>query len=246
MGGNDVNRIFLLFALFSALVLSGCVTITDTHAQLANGSAVVTQKLDMSSLMALASSYGSSYNESDIDTEMGLLCANITLQNPNVNCTASNGGVITLKRTYGPSDAFYTFETKDDIVMTEYRLTVDSLPRIDTSALGSSAASLGPYSDYSSVSITAPSSKASSSILKAAGVEYEYDISMPGSITSAAGAKTFNSTEADFDVLQMMNNGTPIVVESQDINWFVVAALGVVVLVVLAVLAFAAMMLVRK
>jgi hypothetical protein len=242
-----INRTFLVFALFAALLFSGCITITDTHRQLANGSAVVTQELNMSSLMALSASYGSSYSQADIDAAFALACANITKQHPEVKCTPGSGGVISLQRTYGPSNAFYKFETKDDIIMTEYRLTVDDLPQMyDASSLGSSASSMSQYSDYTSAAITAPGSRASASILKASGAKYEYDISMPGSITSAPGAKSFNSTGATFDVLQMMDDGKPIVVESQEINWLVVAVLAAIALVVLAAIALAVIAMVRK
>lgn len=237
MAGSYINRIFLIIAICLSLFFSGCISFTTTHKQFSDGSSKVVQDMDMSSLFSLTESYSSSTNSVSLLSET---CYNVSKSNPDIKCNYSNSGVITLTKTFKPKEAFYTFETKDDFLVKKYRLTIDQLPDLgeDTSNVDSSTSQyLSQYTSNGKVTLNGSGSKMTASVLKVAGVEYEYRVSMPGDITKAKNAKKFDKSIAVFDVIELMEDGKPIVVESEEINWLVVAFLAFMGFVLLAAIA---------
>ncbi|HSB47377.1 MAG TPA: hypothetical protein VLD37_05155 [Candidatus Bilamarchaeum sp.] len=129
---------WLVLAL--GLMLSGCLSVETTHKQNADGSAEITQVTDLSILLASGSAYGGSDTLENIcGAYVGVVCM-------------EEDGIVTIKKTFKPSDAFYTFETKDDIFFKRYRLTIDRMPdfteNLDKSSEIFGGSSSGSYDDY--------------------------------------------------------------------------------------------------
>lgn len=247
-----------LLVLALGLALFGCLSVETTHKQNADGSAEITQVTDLSILMAS----GSAYN-------MGDTLENICDAYEGVVCMQEDG-IVTIKKTFKPSEAFYTFETKDDILFRKYRLTIDRSPSFtenlnknseifggsspssyddyyDTpygsssdSSYGGYGSTFGNYIDNEETKFTDTSAKASAAILRQAKVDSVYVVKMPGTITSAEEATEINGSSATFDVVTMMEKRKAIVVTSEEANVPLLMFAGVGGLVLLLVAAFIA------
>jgi len=225
-------------------IMLGCISIETTHIQYTDGSADVTQEMDMGALTSYAESYSDSlYGDyggqtESIDEEMEAACDEIIEYYPDVKCEYINGK-LTVSKHYTPENSFYKFEVKEDILFTKYRLTVDQMP---TMALSSQSLSSSSGFDYG-LSETEPekfsetSSVAAVKMLQSYGMESTYVVKMPGSIVKADGAIEFDENSAEFDVLEMMIEKEPIVVESEKINLtgFMIIIVGILVLVALLI-----------
>ena len=61
---------------------------------------------------------------------------------------------------------------------------------------------------------------------------------MPGTILKAEYAKNSSGSTATYNIVEMMENKRPIVIESEEMNWLVVGMLVFVVAVLVGLLAY--------
>jgi hypothetical protein len=130
-----------LLVLALGVVLCGCLSVETTHKQNTDGSAEITQVTDLSILKASGSTYGMGDSLDNIcDAYVGVVCM-------------EEDGIVTIKKTFKPSDAFYKFEVKDDIFFKKYRLTIERMPSFadnlnkDSDIFGSTSTGTSYYGD---------------------------------------------------------------------------------------------------
>jgi len=258
-----MRGLVLLALAFSAL-LFGCISSETVHVQNADGSADITQTTDMSALTSLYGDSSTSYYSTAITDAMGKVCEGY---DDDVTCSEADG-VVTLKKHFKPKEAFYKFETKDDIIFRKYRLTVDRIEPMGgntTSMLGSGGtdstsddyysdytspygSSLGGYGDLGSeesITLSSARAKAMGAMLESMKMEYKYIVRMPGKISSAPGAVSMNDSEARFDLIERMKGREPIVVESEEVNWPLLVILGIIGFMVLVLVVLGAMLMLK-
>ena len=222
----------LLILIVGFLLFFGCISSEIKHKQLIDGSAELSQTLDMSVLLTL---YSSSYGGSTLIDEQ-TACKSYK---ENLDCKYDNG-VLKLSKKYGASEAFYTFETKDELYSKKYRLTVDEIDNFFKYASTGS----GYYDSYSSYSYLYKNIKLSDPDSELTGkalgtlINYTYIIEMPGQIVSAEGAIKVEGNTATFDLVKQLKEKKPILVISEifDSNLFIMGA--VVFALLIAVAAF--------
>lgn len=243
---------YVLVAVMLAFFFFGCIDTEVKHVQYADGSADITQETDLSGMTDLLSS-SDYYDESLLGEETwDTVCD----QYEGVKCEYEDG-LMKLTKHFSPSEAFYKFEVKDDLFMTQYRLTIDELPSFDEYAKEDSSDSLfgdvygdsytSPYgSDYGGLgsegptSLSSPSSKATGAAIEQMGMSYTYTITMPGTIVSAEGATEFEGNTVEFDIAERLQEKEPIVVVSEEVNLLMSFMAGVMILVVVLAVAFVA------
>lgn len=253
-----MRGLIAVFLIISAM-LAGCISTETMHEQHADGSADLTQTTDMSALSSLGGS-GSAYSSYYSDALSQSLATVCDKYEEGVSCS-EEGGSVTLKKHFKPSEAFYKFEVRDEIFVKKYRLTVDrieSLGDYSSSSLGSNytdseytspyGTSLGSYGDLSAnetVTLSSSSSKLIGNLLKQMNMEYTYIVRMPGKISEAQGAMAQNESEAKFDLIQQMQNRKPIVVVSEEVNRPFVLIAGIFGFLGLVFVALAVMLMLK-
>jgi hypothetical protein len=209
-----------------AILFAGCVNIDYQQVVDRDGGSVLTEKIDLSALIAMSQQYGS--NESDFST----ICINITKGQSSIDCRYDDG-IITVKKSLKASDGQYTFTKSSELPYTVYTLEVRKLPNIvDTKDLEGS----GTAGD-TSVDFKSTQAKTAAATLKTAGAGMTYNVSMPGDIYSAEHGE-IKGGQAHFDVLELMSNGDYIVVKSHELDLVVVGAAVLALLVVAGAAAF--------
>lgn len=235
------HKYILLFAIF--LLFFGCFEVDVTHTQYADGSAQVTHQTDMSSLYSLLESYGSSYGlayASNLTTALEKPCETTKFNYADVTCTFEEN-ILTLSKRYKPGESFYKFEVKEELLTKSYRLTINQMPdlengsALDLNSLYGSGYGNSYNSDYNSLYsknyyFSDPENSALIPIMKLYGMEATYTITMPGEIKNTSGGK-ISGSQVTFDVLEVMKDRKPIVVESQEYNLFFIG--GVIILVII-------------
>jgi hypothetical protein len=223
-------RNYIVLSLVLGLILFGCISTEVEHKQYADGSADISQITDIS-LFDSEYSYYSSYISEAFDE----LCDSYSSE---VDCE-EDGGVVTLSKKFSSSEAFYTFEVKDELLFKKYRLTVDELPDFnqyasDTDFFGDSYTSSysspyepssGGYYDYldsDTIKLSDAKAKAMGKLMESMGMDYTYSVEMPGTIVEAEGAVEFDENTAEFDIVEMLQDRKQIVVVSEEPNWLVI------------------------
>lgn len=244
---NSINMVFLLLVLCFSLLLSGCIKLSTVHKQQADGSAVITETVDMNDLFVMAASYGSSYSTSQYgDAYFKELCQNASNENPGLKCSYSLPGTLILEKTYKKEDAYYKFETQDNLFSKKYKLTIERIPLLfatTSSSMDSSSSSSSYYMKQYGFENGVLKLNDSTSIPFAASyklfnLKYEYSVTMPGTILKAEYAKNSSGSTATYNIVEMMENKRPIVIESEEMNWLVVGMLVFVVAVLVGLLAY--------
>lgn len=223
------SKIILVLAAFLMLFVVGCVSVKTYHKQNADGSAVVTENMDMSGYINAIASMMRTENISNIsngnyttdDVMKGLkanfskICDNVS---PDVTCTANaDNWTVILSKTYSTNNAFYTFETHSGGLLTkEYTLTIDKLPSFGN--IGGESTALGSGTENESVKLSDSKNVATANYMKKSGMTWTYTIEMPGKITSAENGKISkdNPSVVMFDILKQMSDSKKIVVESEE------------------------------
>lgn len=219
------SRNFLLLGLLSALLLAGCVKIDFDQAVDRDGGSFITERIDMSALVAMSEQYGG-------DSDMSDICVNITSGQSGLGCEYDDG-VVTVNKSIKPGEGKYTFTKTSELPYTVYTLEVRTLPELaDPEELDSSGSAPGTAKDFKD-----PEAKTSAATLKTAGAAITYTVSMPGEIYSAEGGKIADG-KAEFDVLDLMSEGEYIVVKSRELDLLVVGGAAVLLLAVIGGVAF--------
>jgi hypothetical protein len=227
------TRTLILSGLL-ALFLLGCVSIDYTQKLDRDGNSLITQKIDLSALIAYANQSGGS------DSDLSTICANMTSGQPGVNCTYADG-VVTLAKAVKATDGMYIFNKTSEFPYNIYTLEVRRLPEIVESE---SVPSGGLGGDTSTTSdFKSASSKTAAASLKTVGASISYTVEMPGEIVSAENGEMEGpegKKVAKYDVLGLMSDGEYIVVKSKELDLVSVgmAIVGIVVLVGAIVVAF--------
>lgn len=218
-----------------ALFLFGCVSIDYTQKVGRDGNSVITQKIDMSALLAYEKQSGSA------GSGLSSMCANVTRGQPDVNCTYSDG-VIILTKMVKATDGLYTFTKTSEFPNNIYTLELRRLPELVESEdlpSGGMSGDVATAADFKSAS-----AKSAATSLKTIGASISYTVDMPGEIVSAENGKI--EVEADgkkvakYDVLQLMTDGKYIIVKSSEFDIMTVGLVagGIVLLVGAIVVAF--------
>ncbi len=198
----------------------GCISVNMTHKQNSNGSAEVTQTTDFSGLVSATEGLGDlgGENNDSITTTSGLSSSDFEDTcdevEEGVECTVDvEKSIVTLKKTFTSENAFYTFETESDFFTKNHKLTVDELPNFKKEGVEEAdGAPTGKITDTTNLE--------QAKLLQTYGVEMTYIVEMPGKITSAEGSEEIEKNVATFDLLEMMDDGEPIVVESKETGLF--------------------------
>lgn len=190
------------------LFAMGCIAIETTHKQNADGSAVITQKMDLSGYMDYVSSMSSSFNDStDYMDDFNKMCDDVPEE---VQCSVdSTKYTVTMSKNIAAADAFYEFETSGDLLSKKYVLTVEELPNFGDIGDDSGEIPAGKLTD---------STNAQSALsMKQYGMTWTYTIEMPGKITSAEGGTidSKNPNKVTFDIYDLMSKQQKIVVEAE-------------------------------
>jgi hypothetical protein len=219
--GEDMKKMILIFAVM-LLMLFGCVKINMTQKVETDGSSTMTMVMDMTKLIELSPDSAKT-NPCDNQNETILQGG---------TCTYSNG-VMTVTTKGDPTK--YKFTTESGIIETKYRF---EMPFSELSKTASS----GDSSGMDTNSLNTPEAKQQLAQMKSMGVEMNYTVEMPGTITSAEGGK-ISGNKATFDLLEMFASETTpnsIVIESTTMNTTMLAAglvgLVIVILVLLKVM----------
>jgi len=231
-----MKKLILSLVFVLVLLFAGCISTEVKHVQNADGSAFVTQTMDLSGLMSYmknAGSSGSAYSDSFSSNP----CE--SMKETDITCTYREG-VLTLSKNFQPGNTFYKFEVQDNFISKKYRLTIDELPSFVNSAEFGSSGSLGSANSMSGIAktqkLTDPANVASAKMMKTYGFEMTYIVSMPGEIKSAEGATSLNASSATFDLIDMMSKKKQIIVESEElsiVSVIILLILGIVILLLI-------------
>jgi len=224
------------FSLLSVFLLFlGCISVTTTHVQHADGSADITQETDMSVL----TSYAESYNEYEANVS-GIegQCDEIREMDPEILCSYEDG-VITVSKHYTPENSFYKFEVKNEFFTKKYRLTVNQMPQMSPDSYSYNYPNSGYDSGYSGGKFNDSNASVSSvKMLENTGVEITYIVEMPGEIIKAEQAEKISGNTAEFNIFDAMINKKPIVVESEEVNILGVGFVASAILLMVIILFF--------
>lgn len=208
------KKILFVLAAFLMVFAMGCITIETYHKQNADGSAVITQTMDLSgyyeymqSMEGMEGTEGVTVSSTDAE-DFEAMCDDVP---SGVTCTTDiSTWTVTMEKTVSASEAFYEFETSGDLFSKKYKLTIDELPNFGE--VGDEETGEVP-----SGSLTSSENAEGAVGMQQMGMEWTYVVEMPGKITSAQGGDIDddNPNVATFDVLDMMSDQEPIVVEAE-------------------------------
>ncbi len=198
----------LLLTGLLALMLSGCISLEFTQKVERNGDSVITETMDLSALLSAGGEY--SLGESDLSGA----CANLTAQEPGLNCTAE-GGIVTLSKRISAAEGGYLFNRTSEFPYAIYTLEIHRVPQFVESSSMTSASADALDSDFES-----PSARMAANTLRAAGASVKYSVEMPGEIISAENGEMVagegGRMRAEYDIVSLMSEGKFIVVRSRE------------------------------
>ncbi|HSB47196.1 MAG TPA: hypothetical protein VLD37_04215 [Candidatus Bilamarchaeum sp.] len=206
-----------------AVLFAGCISIHFDQAVDRDGNSAITQKIDLSTLAGMEQQSGS--NLSDV-------CVNLTASRPDIECMVENDVVI-MKRQFKASDGDYTFTRSSELPYIIYTLEIRKIPDLGKGLDTSEIAGAAPFD----MDLKNPQMKKSALGAKMVGATMTYNISMPGEIFSAEHGQIKDGT-AQFNLLEMMEDGNYLVVKSREPDLVVVGAAALLVLAVAGAAAF--------
>lgn len=251
-----MKREVILILAAMILFLSGCVTQTFTQKMERDGTSVVESRTNLVQYPGYLKLINDEFKKKDVAGEIGVVienvCKGIEETDPLTKCNVEDLSLI-MKKEFTIKDGYYTFEAKEGIPYTTYVLKVNKIPVDKFSKELQAQQKTIAASQYGSgipLKMTAIDlRKAEDASIAAQGLEQVqgagliYAIEMPGEIVKAeSGAYNASITgnTAEFDLIDVMKNSSPLVVESQEINvlWIVII-LGTIALVVVGYSFFA-------
>jgi hypothetical protein len=216
-----MNSRLLIAGLMLSLLFAGCVKIEYEQILDRDGSSVITERLDLSALVALSEQYGEK-------SDLASICVNITKGQSDIDCKYDEG-IVTVKKSFKAGDG-YSFTRTSELPYTVYTLELRKLPDLFDSE------SLEGGADTSS-DFKGPKAKTAATTLKTAGAEVTYSVSMPGEIFLAKNGE-IKSGKAEFDVLGMMSDGEYIIVKSREPDIVLIGGAAAVLVIVIGAAAF--------
>lgn len=178
----------------------------------------------------------------NLSASMNDICKNATRDDPVLTCSYSDG-IFKLSKEITSKEAGYEFKKESRFPYIVYILKLNSMPQITnktpslpTSPLGTGG-SAGPFGDIGNLNkpmkFTDALSKPAAAYMKLSNLKFTYTLEMPGEITSVKNGKIENG-KAVYDVVELMDKGLVIEVESQelDTSMFIIVGIGALVLIV--------------
>lgn len=222
-----MNARLLSLLLIGTLLSAGCITVELTHKVERNGDSFISERVDLSALLAAADKAGEA-------AELPAACGNVSADDPSLSCNYA-AGILTVNKSVRLSEGLYLFNRTSEFPYAFYTLEVRKLPQlINPDGLDSGdVQSMKPQSE---AEFSDPASKLSAAALRTAGAKITYDVEMPGEIVSAEGGEVVEQNGkklARFDVVDLMSEGRNIVVVSKELDLLMVfgAAAAVALLV---------------
>lgn len=229
-----MRDLVLVLLVASIILFAGCISVDIQQKVEKDGSSTITQKLDMTGLLAYAKSMSNGSSSTDMDKSMSEICVNVTKKDSTVICK-TEGGVVTMTKKVTAADAGYEFSTGSRFPYTVYTFKTETMPQAssDSGIMGSAGGAISSKSSK----FTDAAMKSSAMMLKAANAKISYTIEMPGTITVAKNGEIVDG-KASYNVLTLMENGEAVEVESQELDMVAVAIIVVVVLAIVGIGAF--------
>ena len=243
-------RKLLLFGLVILVFLAGCISITYYHKVNGDGSSTLEQQIDLtgyiSAMKGFGGAAGSGSGQPDPSQQLALLCASVQAQlKEGVECKVENN-VWTLKKSFKAEDGFYTFESKDNKqILTVNKLPADLYMKAGADSGGALGGGLGggPAQDLDfSDKVKNKQTADQMSQNKAFQINMTYVVEMPGTVTKATAGSyeaKKDGSKAIFNLVEVLADSAPLVVESEaGSNMMLIIGAVVVIVIVLALLWF--------
>jgi hypothetical protein len=242
------RSVFALLLVFSFLLLGGCISQSYTQKVDYDGKSVISNTIDLSVVKGYYKQFGFNSEEefaANITSFSQEACGKIMKKDKTIICIA-DGLTITLNRNFTSKEGYYSFAVIEGVPYKIYRLTVNKIP---ADKFGKSAQGL-TFAGYSEPGMVNPidlkkkeeNSVSAQGLGAIPGFSFTYSIELPGEVTSATAGTyqaDISGSTAKFDMVKVMANSAPLVVESRELNVFLIAAgFGFFLLVLLAAMFF--------
>lgn len=253
-----VISLILFSAIFAESIDSSSSLLTVYQKVDSNSNSIITSKVDFSALASyfyvLSPDFSFELEQKFKESLSEILpgfCEKIYKKDKNTACTAEEYS-LSLSKNFTSKEGYYTFEKTGEFPYKTYRIVVSRIPldkfgKLYQYGLGTgSEESEAAFSMFSSSKMIDLKKKDENAIT-AQGMEmfqfsFNYEIEMPGEITSAnAGSYSglVSGSKADFNMIEVMKNSSPLVVESRELNIFVIViGLGVLLLALVSFMFF--------
>ncbi len=243
-----MRRSILAVLLFSILLLGGCISQTYHQKVDYEGKSVISNIIDLSTIKGYYKQLGFDSEEQlaqNLTSFSNDACAKIMKKDKTIECSVGEL-TIELQRNFTSKEGYYTFSVIEGVPYKIYRLTVNKIP---VDKFGKAAQGL-KFLSYSEPGMTATidlkkkedNAISSQGFGAIPGFSFVYEAEVPGEIISATAGTYMagvSGSTATFDLVNVMENSSPLVVESRELNVLLIAAgLGFAVLVGLAAMFF--------
>lgn len=222
------NLLTVLFAA-SVLLLSGCISMDTQQKVEKDGSSTITQKIDMSGLVAYAKSMNGSVGNSSISAGVGFseVCVNETRDDSALKCTYDEQGIILMEKKVVAADVGYEFKAESQFPDIVYTFSTDTMPQLTKKkGVGSVGGAAPGAMDDKPIKFTDSATKGSMAMLKMANVKIDYTIEMPGELVSAANGE-IKDGKAHYDVMKLIDDGKNVKVVSRELDVVAVSIVSV-------------------
>jgi len=184
----------------------------------------------------------------NFSSTMNDVCKNATRDDPALTCSYS-AGLFTMSKKVTSQEAGYEFKKESRFPYVVYIFKTNSMPQISNKSqgvpttalglgpLGTGGSSAGPFGNIGNlnkpIQFTDALAKPTAAYMKLSNLKFTYTLEMPGEITSVKNGKIENG-KAVYDVVELMDKGLVIEIESQemDTSIFIVIGVGALVLIV--------------
>lgn len=179
----------------------------------------------------------------NMDEMLSGACGNIMKKDKTTECSPGNLSLY-MTRNFTNKDGYYSFEVTGEFPYRTYKLTVNRIPMDRFGRSLQSGFSLSnrtmPLSDAGVIDLRKDNSAVAKGY-QVIGFGIQYVANMPGEVTSAT-AGSYNAaiggSTASYDLVGVMENSAPLVVESRELNLLLIFLLAGGLLLVFLVLVF--------
>lgn len=237
----------LLLLLIGVLLLSGCIQEDFYQKVERDGRSVIRVQFDFTQFLALAQERGSQYgvsglSEGDFVLRLQEACSEARAKDASITCQV-NGSRLMMGKTFDARNPYYTFEAQEGIPYRTYRLTVNRLPldRLTLPAPNLTGPAAAAQAPAQALDLTnkSDSARVAQGLSIIQGFRLTYSVEMPADIETAtagpyqAQRDPSNPHVATFDMVEVLSDSEPLVVESRELNILPIVALVAFALLVL-------------
>lgn len=249
------TRFYLLLFLAGVLLFSGCIHEEFYQKVEEDGSSTITNTIDYTQFLTILNQQGELWgmpngmSESEFEQSLQNSCSEAMSSNPDLECTAE-GSTVIISLPFEADNPYYNFEMEDGIPYRTYRLIVNKIP-IDVFNLQSTQSDGGLFGNQQPAQEVKPldltnveTASETMEQLKISGITADYVVEMPAEITLASSGSyeaTINEETkniARFDMMEVLEDPAPLVIEAQELNLTSMIAIIAVALLLLLALAF--------